>query len=56
MNDVIRWLESPEGEAWSRIVHLYGADRLVANLVTVKEDQFISGDKLCYSESYLWVA
>jgi len=56
MNEtVVRWLESPEGEKWSRSSH----DRIHGTLVMVKEDFYNEDDgiELVYEMSaFLWYA
>lgn len=47
MSEVIRWLESPDGENWSRSRH---PNRKIP-LVSVKED-----DSDWATEIFLWVA
>jgi hypothetical protein len=49
MNEIIKWLESPEGEAWSRAHNRQGVDQ--HTLVTVKNDGHSRGKWY-----WLWIA
>jgi hypothetical protein len=44
MSEILRWLESPEGEEWSRAKH-----RRVYALISIKDDYRVS-------ERYVWAA
>lgn len=53
-SDIIEWLESPEGEIWSRVHHPPSSDRLF--LLSVKEDRPAEKFEVCpYNQvAILW--
>lgn len=50
MSEIIAWLESTEGERWSRATHNLPGGRTVYMLMSIKNDQTDGIDK------YLWLA
>lgn len=47
-SDVVKWLESPDGEKWSRQFHIDSSFHLPAVLIQLKDDVNPEQD------SYLW--
>lgn len=52
-NDVVAWLESPEGEEWSRLFHAPGYRKRLTLLMVVKDDD---EDSQIFDWLWLWVA
>lgn len=55
MQEVIEWLESPEGERWSKFRHRWNSDNAVFRsfLMVIKDDAATKGEEF---EVFLWVA
>ena len=53
MIEVIKWLESPEGEEWSCSTHCHPRAGI---LVSLKEDFYREDDQCLDTPVFLWVA
>lgn len=57
MNEIVRWLESPEGENWSRKIHSVDPFYHRTALVSVIEDEPESGPETASAiVAHLWYA